>query len=113
MELSDLEKLVATVVGFAVPVLVGVMRQWWKDRADVRMERIRWAAGLAYNVTNEVAKFTETKVDDKVAYALGVFVQALGKAGIKPTDAEVAMAKLQWQAMHGAEKMALSIASPK
>lgn len=104
------EDLIAAVVTVLVPALAALVRLWLKDKDAERAQMLRWAVDVAYNVTNEVAKHTETKVDDKVAHALGVFREALAVSGASPTAEEEKAAQLAWKAMHGAEKEAEALA---
>lgn len=100
------DKTIALVASIAVPLLVALARGFWKDKTDGRLANIQWAMGLAYNITNEIAKRTENKVDDKVAVAIGFFERALRQQGITPTAQETELARMQWQALHGQEKTA-------
>lgn len=102
MTLSD--DTIATITAIVVPALVALARIFFKDAAVKHQDAVEWAVGVAYNVTNEVAKHTATQVDDKVAFALGVFRDALKTKGVQASVDDEAAAKLAWKAMHGADK---------
>lgn len=105
------EQLVAVVAAIAVPLLVAVIGYFFKERATERQSQIqRWIVA-AYHITTEVSKLTPTKVDDKIAYALGVLAERLSAAGVAVTPAVEAQARATWTAMSGEEKRAVSVAA--
>lgn len=110
MSTLTFEQLLAIISALVVPLLVALAGKFWGDKKAARLETIKGAIGIAYNVVNEVAAMTTTKIDDKVALALKAFRDALWAQGITPTPREEELAKLGFKAMHGAEKV--SAASP-
>lgn len=105
-------ELIAAIATSAAAGLVGLAFFFWKEKKETRLRTVSWAVAIAYNITNEVAKMTPNAVDDKVAYALGVFKDALAVRGYSPSDGDTEAAKLEWQALHGQEKIAEGIANP-
>lgn len=106
------EQIVSLLAMVIVPFLLGLARIVWKDKTDSRISKVNAAIGLAYGVTNEAAKLTKTKLDDKAAYALKVFRDALQANGVAPTQAEEKLAQLSWKSMHGQEKTPGTLPSP-
>ncbi|NNB89930.1 hypothetical protein HRD49_03670 [Corallococcus exiguus] len=82
---------------------IKLARAIWKDRAEERLRSIGNAISTAYYTVNELALRTENKIDDKVAEALRVFREQLAAKGYVPNEKDLAQAKAQWTAMHGAE----------
>ena len=99
------EQLVALLASVVVPLFLGIGGWLWKDSAKQKEEKIAAWIRAAYLITEEVAKLTPTKVDDKIAYALKVLSERLEAAGIKPTAAIGEQARATWTAMSGAEKV--------
>lgn len=104
-----LSALVASPI--ALPILAGalaslvayVFRKLFKERADKAESDFVWALGVAYNVVNEVARVTPTKIDDKLALGLGFLKEALSHKGQTLNLADEERAKLLFKAMHGRE----------
>jgi hypothetical protein len=105
------EQLIAIISALVVPLLVAIAGKFWGDKKAERLEMVKGAIGIAYNVVNEIAAMTTTKIDDKAALALKAFRDALWAQGITPTPQEEDLAKLGFKAMHGAEKVSAA-ASP-
>ena len=103
------EQLLALLASVVVPLFLGIGGWLWKDSARQKEEKIAAWIRAAYLITEEVAKLTPTKVDDKIAYALKVLSERLEAAGIKPTAAIGEQAKAVWTAMSGAEKVEASV----
>ena len=99
------EQLLALLASVVVPLFLGIGGWLWKDSAKQKEEKIAAWIRAAYLITEEVAKLTPTKVDDKIAYALRVLSERLSAAGITPTAAIGEQAKAIWTAMSGAEKV--------
>lgn len=103
------EQLVALLASVAVPLFLGIGGWLWKDAAKAKEQTIAKWVQAAYMITEEIAKLTPNKVDDKIAYALGVLTGHLKAAGITPTLAITEQAKATWTAMSGAEKVEASV----
>lgn len=103
------EQLVALLASVAVPLFLGIGGWLWKDAAKAKEQTIAKWVQAAYMITEEIAKLTPNKVDDKIAYALGVLTSHLQAAGITPTLAITEQAKATWTAMSGAEKVEASV----
>ena len=103
------EQLVALLASVVVPLFLGIGGWLWKDAAKAKEQTIAKWVQAAYMITEEIAKLTPNKVDDKIAYALGVLTDQLKAAGITPTLAITEQAKATWTAMSGAEKVEASV----
>ncbi len=89
------------ILGSALLGLLGWLFKSKQDRANTV-----FAAGVsvAYNIVNDVSKFTPNTVDDKAALALGYLNSWMSAHGQKLGPADEEKAKLVWQAMHGEGK---------
>lgn len=92
--------ILGTVVGTA---LLFLFRAIWKDQAERKEAMFKLGVEIAYSIVNEIAKRTQTKVDDKVALGLDALRQYLATQGQKLTPADEDRARLTFQAMHGQE----------
>ena len=81
------------------------LKSLFGDRANKAQSNFAWGVKLAYLCVAEISARTETKVDDKVALGLGFLRSFLEGKGQELTPADVAQARLLFQAMHGAEKL--------
>lgn len=104
------EQIVSAVLVVAVPVLVALGRLILKDRYEKIEEIVTWAIDVGYYVTDEVARKTETKIDDKIAFALGEFRKALASRGLSSNPGLEERAKLAFTAKHGLEKKTEALA---
>lgn len=102
------EQLVGAAAAVVVPLFLVIAAKVWGEMKSARIAQVEKAISIAYNATNEVAKYTATKVDDKVAYALGVFRDMLRSQGYTPTVDDEVIAKAGFKAMHGVEKQVLN-----
>jgi hypothetical protein len=103
VELLFSQGVMAVWLPFLFLAFCALGRLIWKDKVaftDERRSQFIQGVDLAYNVVNNVAAMSENKIDDKVAEGLKV-LSAWLKRDLKP--AEVADAKLMFDAMHGAE----------
>src|SRR5690348_7899481 len=83
-------------------IIVALVRSFARERHKLITKLI----DAAYWATAEVAIRTPNTIDDKAAYALGVLAKMLaaeGASALAPREEERAL--LQWQAMHGLEKV--------
>ena len=106
--LSDsFQQLTVAICAVAAGLFVHLAKAIWDINTERRMKMIQQAIAVAYGVTNEVAKFTDTKVDDKIAFALGELKKQLEARGVSMTPDVITQAKGAWAAMHAEEKLKL------
>lgn len=96
---------IGLLTGAAVYAYVALSKQSKELKAQ-RLADVLAFSRLAYQVVNEIAIRTATKIDDKVALGLAELNKALENAG-KPTlsDAEAKLAAQAFTAHHGNEKI--------
>lgn len=100
----ELLMLVGPVV---VGLVVKLLRSIWKEKSAAREQLLMMGIEIAYACVSEIAKRTQTKVDDKVAKALEYLRDWMRAGGqeLKPVD-EVKARQL-FQAMHAKELQAM------
>lgn len=108
---SSTEGLISAVLMVLVPIMVKVLRDWWKDEADRRLEKIQAGAKMAFWLTEEAKRLWPDKVPSAVLFAEGKFLEVLAAQGISPSSAEVTLAKASWGATHGAETVTAELAN--
>lgn len=72
-------------------------------RTAAAQNRFTLAASLASQVLNDVAKRTDTKLDDQLAVFVGEIARSLEAQGKEMKPADVDKAKELFRAMHGVE----------
>lgn len=104
MDILLSEEALKLLGGLLAALVAFVIRKWLKG--SVKEKILMAGIEVAYLMVSELAKRTETKVDDKVALALQYLREWLGTHGeeLKPVDE--AKAKMLFTAMHGKEKLA-------
>ena len=110
MGLAANPEVLALLVSFVVGGLIALLRNWWKEKTDARLQWAANAISVAYYTVNDIAIRTPNTLDDKVAKALQLFRDGMARHGYKATATEEETAKAQWQAMHGAELTAAKLA---
>jgi hypothetical protein len=101
------EQVVPWMLALAVPALLIGARKLWGEMTEQRLELVDQFITIAYHVTDEVARVTPNKVDDKVAFALGELQRLLRVNRKKPlTEGEAELAKAKWSAMSSLEAKA-------
>ena len=96
------------VLGPVVAAVVGmVLRSIWKDQAARKAQLLEFGIEIAYACVSEVAKRTQTKIDDKIALGLDYLRKWLSANGQELQPVDEAKAKLLFQAMHDKELRAL------
>lgn len=104
------ETLATSIASVAAAIILFVIRTWFADKKAYAVQKIDDFIKVAYWATNNFARFTSTKVDDKAAHAMEILRQQLSLQGIEWTPAIQAQAKASFDAMHAQEKV-LGVAS--
>ena len=103
------------VMAIWVPVLGGLiglfLRLYFKDKSAQAEDALRSGAVIAYHMVNNVSALTPNKVDDKIALALKMLNEYMATKGQTLTEERSEQAKMIWNAMHGAEKVAGKLAA--
>lgn len=107
---SATEGLIGAVMTLLVPIVVKVLRDWWKDNADRRLEKVQMVAKLAFWLTEEAKRLWPDKVPNALLFAEGKFLELLRAQGINPTPAEITLAKATWGATNGVETVTARLA---
>ena len=94
-----------TMLGSVLALVAGaVVRAIFKDKQDKANALFQTAVDVAYNVVNDIAKRTDSKIDDKVALGLQVLRDFYALHNKDVSDLDIEKAKMLFQAMHGAEQ---------
>lgn len=87
---QDLTAMLIALLGAVLPILHAMKS---KDREEADRAKLHAATKAAYIIASEVAKRTQTKIDDGVALVLGIveqeFSQARGRALTEKERGEV------------------------
>jgi hypothetical protein len=104
------EQIIGAVV-LLLPVFVGIYLKIDKANGEKRLAWVQLAAETAFYATENAKRLAPESIGlGKVAYASGEFAKALRGFGQKPPDArEQELAELKWDAMHGAQAVALDM----
>lgn len=105
------QAILAAILGLVVPLLVKLFKDWQKDKAEARLLLIEKGIQLSFWATVEAKKLWPERVPDTVAFAQAKLLELLATEKIKPTDAEIARAKIAWGALNGETKTKEDIAS--
>jgi len=98
--------LISAITTAVATLLVVLLRNFAKDKAEQRLKMLINLAHCAYIITAEVARKTPNQVDDKAAFALDVLRKALADRGAAPlTEVEQAKAEFAWRTMHSDENL--------
>lgn len=97
------DEVITVLGGILAAALVALLRTIWKDQAARKEAMFKVGVEVAYHIVNEIAKRTETKIDDKVALGLDALRQYLATQGETLAPADADRAKMIFQAMHGQE----------
>lgn len=96
----------------ALPLFLRVFLQWQESRgadkreaAEKRLGQVLQLAEWAFWLTEEAKKMYPAAVPDSVLFAEAKLIAALEAVGIKPTAAELSLARSKWGAMHGQTKV--------
>lgn len=112
------EKLIELAAQILTTLLLaglGLLVKKWSGQKDAafRLEMLQKGAALAFGVVNELARKSPTKIDDKVAKALGEVNLFLASQGQPPVAPEETMALQQmFDAQHASEKKLESLKNP-
>jgi hypothetical protein len=105
---AEPDKTLAAIATAVAAIIVALVRSFAKERHQLITKLVE----AAYWATAEVAIRTPNTIDDKAAYALGVLHKMLAAEGASSlTRREEERAELQWQAMHGVEKVQQKLAA--
>jgi putative Ca2+/H+ antiporter (TMEM165/GDT1 family) len=90
-----------TAMSVIAGVLVWLLRAILKDRWEKMESTLEAAVGAAASLVDDIAKKTDTKVDDQVALFLKAFKDYLAAHGHEPSPAQLAKAEAVFKAMKG------------
>jgi predicted secreted protein len=99
--------LIGALVALATMFLIPYLKAELAKLSAERRQQVFQFADMAFGVVEELARKTETDLDDKAVEGLKQLEEMLRNAGMKPlTAAETQLAKARFDALHAAVKSA-------